>query len=705
MAISPMDDIRFASVVSDLVTLAKEYRDDREEFRLRAVQYYDGVMRDTEALEGYSSAVSRDVRAMVNKVLPSVVRTICGGEGMVKFEPTRAGEEEQAEQATEFFNTALLPECDAEAHITSAIHDALLQRNGILHWYYDERVEPKIAFHKGLNDLEFEALASDPGVEIIEDIQTMGLEGVIHDVRSKRIETDGRVLICAVPLEQFLIHPDAVSIETSPIVGRIQKLRRSDLVAMGYDPEVIAGLPVSGDDEDNVEEERRDLVSDDADDPDPSLEEVDYYDLYVRIDADGDGLAELRRVVMAGGCKAEHVLVNDYADEAPFCDLVAERKPHHWEGVAIADDMMPIQRIKTVLLRGLLDNVYMRNAQQPIVAQEALVDPQDVLNPQIGKPIRIKPGHSIRDVIQYNEVPFIAADVFNIYQFIDRIAENQTGITEASAGLAPDALQNMTAKASAMIENAGIGRTELMVRNIASGLRKAFAGMYRLFVRYTDKPRVARLTGGFVEVDPRHWNANLDVTVNVGQGAGTRERDLMMAQAVLGVQERLVATLGADNPFVKPENVYNAVMAIVGATGMQTPRRFITKPDKAEVNARLEAARNKPDPEQMKIQAQMAIEDKKIEASKAKEVAQGEADIAVAEFKSRLEAMVREQEARLREMEMASRERIELAKIEADQQMQREKLAVDLIMQPGPESPLDVASAVNATDAVSGQYP
>ena len=223
---------------------------------------------------------------------------------------------------------------------------------------------------------------------------------------------------------------------------------------------------------------------------------------------------------------------------------------------------------------------------------------------------------------------------------MDEEIVDRTGISEASSGLAPDALQNVTAKATAMIEQAGIGRTELMVRTFSDGLEKLFKGILKLTIKHQDKPRTVRLRGQWVTYDPRHWNAGMDVSVNTGLGAGTRERDMMMMQQVIGLQEKLLTALGPVNPYVKPDNLYNAIAKLVEAAGLRSTEQYFTEPNPEEIQKLLESQQNQPKPEEIKAKAQMQIEQAKLQsalqikqaemaANRDKEMAQMDADLKV----------------------------------------------------------------------------
>lgn len=685
-----MDETRFAATLADLITDCENYREERSADRIQAMNYYDGKMSDVPSEEGRSRVVSRDVRAAIKKVLPSVVRTILGNDKVVEFEPVSEGDEAKAEQATDYMNYVVLPESDGREAIQDAMHDALLLRNGIIRWWHDERQVIKVTNHTGLDDMAFaqlvaaddvEVLEHSPRLETIQQVDPMTGQPVemqvpVHDVKIKRAEPVRKIRLAAVPLEKFLIHPDAIDLDDALLVGMSERLRRADLVAMGYDRATIDALPEASTDLE-AEEERLQRRREYAEEvvTERMLQEVDYYEVYVRIDKDDDGIAELRRVVMAGGTGQENILEDEYWDDVPFADIACERRPHQWEGASVADDVTEIQRVKTVLLRQTLDNLYWQNMAQPAVQEGAIENPESVLNPQFGLPIRIKRGVSVADALQYNRVPFFAEQSFSMLGYLDNEAADRTGINDASSGMAPDALQNTTAKASAMIEAQGIGQTELIVRTLAHGLKRVFKGLLKLTIQHQDKPRSVRLKGKWVQFDPRSWDANMDATVNVGLGAGTRERDMMMMGQIIGLQEKIVANMGLDNPFVTPENFHKSITGMTAAAGIKSPDMYFTAPDPQDIERRKQEARQKPTPEQEKAQAQMQIEQMK--AQLAMQMKQADMQVQTNKEKAQMEADLQVKMAEMEKNAIARREQLEADAIKEEQKanLEREKMA------------------------------
>jgi len=702
-----MQDADLCKVVQSLVRDCEAYRVIQQPDRLRAMEYFDGEMKDTPSDDGRSKVVSRDVRGEVKKVLPSVIRIILGNDKVVEYQPNQQGDEAAADQATDYINSLVFPESDGPNAVHDAIDDALRLRNGIIKWWQDKKIEVKYSEHSGLDDMAFTQLVSDDAVEVLEHtarqetIETPhGVMPVpVHDCRIRRKITKSCPKLAAVTPENFLMHPDALTMLDSPIIGENYRIRRSDLVAMGYDRDKVDLIPMAGANSNEQDAEattrrREEWVRDDP--ASKAMEEIEYYELLARIDVDGDGIAELRRLVFAGGLNEKYLLENEPWDEINYADIVCERRPHQWEGNSVTDDVAEIQRIKTVLLRQTLDNLYWQNNQQPIVQEGKIVNPEAVTNPAFGLPIRVTAGLDVRTALGFNVVPFVADKSFQMLAYLDEEKHDRTGISDASSGMAPDALQNMTAKASAMIEQAGIGQTELMVRTIANCLKPVFRGLLKLIIQHQDQPRTVRLRNQWVEFDPRTWNADMDCTVNTGLGAGTRERDLMMMQFVLTMQEKLLAAFGPNNPFVKPDQLYNAVSKVVEAAGLKSPDMFFTKPDEQEIQALLQAQQNKPSPEQEKTQGALQIEqakgqvqmqmfDKKMQVEASKEREQRDADLVIKQAELEKETQAKVHDAQLKAQadadkmqlereKIASNERIALAKMESDAALKREEM-------------------------------
>lgn len=636
VTIEKMDDFQLVTQVGDLLDDAIQYTDDfiRPE-RLRAIKSADGKMDHLKSEEGRSSIVSHDEMAAITKSKPSIHRTILGSK-IAEYKPGGANDEEEAKQASDYFNEIIVPETDLDIAIENAVDDALRMGNGVLKWWYEERKSIRANDYTGLGDQQFEELTVDRDVKIPEHTQREELiqdgEGnelviTVHDARIIETITKDSIRVMAVPPEEIIKHPETNTMTDSPLIAHHSQDTRSELVAIGHDIDTIYDLPrASLRDADTEKDERERIVhlkretttNEDLQNNVPKeLEKVDIYECYVHIDFDGDGIAELRRVVLAGDRGQYELLENDYFNEIPLCDVIAKRQAHQWLGESVHDQIGDIQELKTVLLRQTIDNLYWQNNLQPIVEEASIINLNAVSHPQFGEPIRVRKGAG-KDALRYNIVPFVAEKSFNMLAYMDKDIEDRTGISQAAAGLEALDLQNVTAAATNMIERASTAQAEMIVKEVARSITPMLSGVLKLIVQHQDRPRTVRLRNKWVEIDPRAWNAEMDANVNIGLGAGTREKDMAAISLILNMQRELLTEFGPiNNPYVKHDQLYNSLAEMTAATGIKTVERFFTEPTKEDIQRIEQQQQQKdaqPDPQVLKVQAQIALDKQKAEA-------------------------------------------------------------------------------------------
>lgn len=674
------------TAVINMIRDAEQHEKDMGQHRLNAQAFYNGDSESVPFDKGRSELVSRDVRDHIKKALPSIMRTLLGSDKVVEFQPTGPGDEASAQQASDYINHVVLGRIDGHKIIFDAVHDALLLRNGILKAWIDERTEIKVSEHRGLSEDELLTLAGEEGVEVLE----YGPEGEpivfpggqsfqLYHIKIKRSEKISEVKASAVPRERFLIHPDAETVASSLLTGEREELRRSDLVAMGYDKDKVFELPTQ--EESETEEIARRGHVDQFDEAVRANDPITYWEVYVRVDMDGDGISELRRMCFGGQLTSDCLLDNEEVDEIPYADLTAMPQPHQWEGLSFFDDLWDVQQARTRFLRQTADNINWANNPQPVVDASKVLNMEAVMNPKFGQPIEFEGGADVRQTIQWYQPPVVANHSITMLEYLSGIGEDRSGVTDAASGLDPSALQNMTATASAMVNQGGIGQAELMVRNLAHGLQRFFKILLRMIVRHQDKEEIIRLRGEWVQVNPVHWDADMDVTVNVGLGAGTRERDMQTMQMVMQVQRQLIEGFGPNNPFVKPENLWNTLSRMVEAAGLKTPEMYFTKPEPQEVQKLLEqqgqGAKREAEMAQQEMQmkaqeaqAKIQLEQAKAAGAQAKEKAQMEADLIVED--KRIQADMVRQRAELEAKAALQQQEIAFEREQHDDKMRLE---------------------------------
>jgi hypothetical protein len=244
-----------------------------------------------------------------------------------------------------------------------------------------------------------------------------------------------------------------------------------------------------------------------------------------KTDFDEDGIAEMRRVCYAG----HEILHNEECDYVPFHSICPIPIPHKFYGHSLADRAMDLQLIKSTITRQMLDNLYLTNNYR-VGAVEGQVNLDDLLTSTAGGVVRMKNANAIVPMtVQSN-----AAQSFPMLQYLDEIQAKRSGVSDASQGLNPDILQNVTATAVNAMTSAAQGKLELVARIFAdTGVSSLFKGILHLVCKYQQKERILRINNKYVPFDPREWNTEYNITVNVGLGTGSKQEQLATMQMIL----------------------------------------------------------------------------------------------------------------------------------------------------------------------------
>jgi hypothetical protein len=555
--------------------------------RALATEYYYGQPFGDEE-EGRSQVVSMDVRDTVQGILPSLMRIFFGPERVVEFTPQGPEDVQNAEQATDYVDFIFKRDNPGFKILHSAFKDALVRKCGIVKYWWDESVEVKAESFSMLDEQSMMMLTENPDVEIsaVREYPVPGTEPMndaqgimtpppmMYDVEIKRRIKSGKVKIEALPPEEFLIDRRAKSIDEATFVGHRTMKTVSDLVAMGYDYDEMVEVAGNGNDFDhNQEYTARNpfAVISTANNGDPSSKSVLYIEGYLKVDFDGDGIAEMRRICTVG--TSNKVIRNEIVDDRQFADFCPDPEPHTFFGMCPADVVMDIQRIKSNVQRGILDSL-----AQAIHPRTAIVEGQanmeDVLNTEVGAVIRMRaPG-----MVQPFTTPFVGQAAFPMLDYLDDIKQTRTGISKAAAGLDADALQSTTKAAVSATVNAAHQHIEMIARIFAeTGLRKLFTGILKLVVENQDRARMVRLRNTFVPIDPRSWDSKMDVTVNVGVGDGTIEDRINILNQVAMRQEMLIEKTGPNNPVVTIPQYTNTLTKMLQLAGIKDSQNYFNQ--------------------------------------------------------------------------------------------------------------------------------
>jgi hypothetical protein len=638
-------------------------------------------------VEGKSQIVTGEVAEAIDGALPSLVRIFTGSDNIVVFEPQGPKDEASAKQATDYCNWVFNRDNAGVAILHDWFKDALLQKNGIVKAYWEDKEDVTKERYFDLSNDELAMLMSDETMEIVEQdttefpifdpmgqpvIDPMGMPvmGATHNVVVQQKKKSGKVTIENVPPEEFLISKKARTIADSPFVAHRQMLTRSTLVAMGFNKKQIEGLQMGDALAYTPERVARYSAGEQpyqVQTDDPSMQEIEVFECYVKTDIDGKGIASLVQVFYASNEILEDAKGKEMIEEVdyvPFHSICPIPIPHKFFGNSLADRTVDLQLIKTTITRQMLDNLYLTNNAR-VVAVEGQVNLDDLLTSTAGGVIRAKSQGAVQQLVVQN----VANQAFPMLQYLDTVQSKRTGVSDASQGLDPAILQNVTAAAVASMQQAGAGKIELMARIFAeTGVKSLFQGILHLLCKYQDKARVVRMRGEFVEFDPRTWANQYDVSINVGLGAGNRQEQMAMLSMVLAKQEQLIGQYGPANPYVSPAQYRGTLGRMVEIAGFKDSAEFY----KAITPEQDQMLSNPPPQEQQmppEIQALMARTQAEIQANQAK----AQADLQMQQQQMQIDMQMAQQKAAL---EMQLMREKEMAKLQLEREKQQAYFAL-----------------------------
>lgn len=630
---SPLTEEEYQGALKTAIQDATDYIDTEiAPARERAQRYYRADPFGNEE-EGRSQVVMSEVRDVILAMMPSLLRVFTSSEKPVEFAPRRAEDVAMAEQATDYVSYVFNVDNPGFSLLHSAFKDALKAKLGVFKWYTETTTSVREETYSGIDDAQLNVLQQDGDIEVLSvaavgegmlDPMT-GMPSSLYDVNIRRRVVSKRQKVQVVPPEEFLIARNARDIDSADYVGHRCFKTMSELIEMGYsrdDIEEHGGS--SGTFETNVEAQIRNpglrdfFQGAEATDVDPAMRRYFYVESYMRIDKDGDGVAELRRICSIGD--AAHIVHDEVVDEVKFAVICPDPESHMVIGSSIADQVMDLQLIKSNVVRNTLDSLAQVIHPRTVVVEGA-VNMDDVLNVETGGVIRAtQPG-----MIQELGSTFVGQQAMPIIAYLDDVKASRTGMSKASQGLDPDVLQSTTKAAVTATMSAAQERLEMVARIFAeTGIKRLFRGLLKEVIRHQDRPRVIRLRNQWVPIDPRSWDADMDVVVNVGLGTGSIEQRVQLLTTVIAQQKEILQTLGPNNPLVSIKQLRNTMAQVLELSGLKDASRYFSEitpeaeaqmaqpqqpqPDPAQILAQVEAQKIQKDIEIAGMKAQLEIE-------------------------------------------------------------------------------------------------
>jgi len=593
------DASNYDSIVRALIEDAISFEEsvlapDREE----NLEFFYGELPRQEG-EGKSSAVSTDFRDTVMAILPSLIRIFTSSERVANCVPNHQGQEEAAKQCTDYLNYVLWEDNPGFLILHDIIKDALRCKTGVTRWYTDHSEEVTEHEYSNVTVEQIQTLVSEnPTLEVLEHVPSQTHPQMLESLRVRFTKSKPIVKIMSVPLDEFRISRKARDVDSAPLIGHDQIVPISVLVEQGYDLEDIAAYANASPRNFSVDRIFRNEGLDEGDVSDAW--DIRYGCYYVRIDKDGDGIDELREIKTVGD--NHHIIHDEVVEYANFAVWCPDPEPHTLVGDSPADLVKDIQTIKTNMLRGSLDSLA-QSIWPRTVFNQTTTNADDVLNDEIGAPIRTMgdPNSSVTSITHQ----FVGQPVFQMFGVMEQLRQSRTGISDASKGVDPRALQSTNVTGIDAIVQGAQERIELCARILAeTGMKQLFKGILREIVAHPNQERTIQLRGKWVTVDPSTFDPTMRISINPTLGKGSDMTRLMVLQDVKQTQTAIMTQFGVENPLCGIQEFRNTLTDILAIANVKNVGRYYKEIDEATVKKIAETPKE-PDAATLLAQSEM----------------------------------------------------------------------------------------------------
>jgi hypothetical protein len=622
---------------------------------------YEEILGPTEG-PSKSSYVSTDVRDAILTMLPSLVRIFAASENVISLVPRSPADDVMAEQATNYVNYVFWHDNAGFLTLYGAFKDALTLRTGYIKWWTDKTREVK---RKSFVNITFEQLqtllSEDPNAKpvpgTLKQNETGGLDVVIEGTENKPLTR-----VEGVPPEEMRLDRYARTFSKSRIVGHERIVSIDELTAMGYPRDLCANFLQTQDVhnftmEAMIRNPGRGMSTRVGDG-------VLYGEWYIRVDTDGDGIAELRYICTMG--EAHEIVADQPANRIKFALFSCDPISHTLVGDSIADLTIDIQRIKTNMTRGVLDSLA-ESINPKTVINELVTNLDDALNDDLGAVIRTRGDP--QNAVQFASTPFVGQQALPILEYLDAVQQKRTGLSDAARGLDPKVLQSSTMIGVEAVINGQQERTELVARVLAeTGYRDLFHGLFNEIVENENQVRTLRVNGNWQTYHTSMFDADMSVEVNPTLGKGSDTLRMMTLQQIKQDQQMVFSQFGPQNPVVGIPEMLNTITDMLTIANIKNVSRYFKTPSPQQLQAIMSAPK---EPDAMTIAAKANYERVKMQTAQAMGDQQFNVQKQAQDEAYRRDALAQRQandaeKIRVQEAEMALQHNVDMAQVVVD---------------------------------------
>ena len=510
--------------------------------RLRSTYEYAGLPIGHLAPQGVSQIVDTSTTEVVEAYIAILAQLFLNNGKIARFVPfdETPGAFKAAREAGLITNYCIFKKNKGWEILECWMKSALLWKNAIIRWDYVENFDYSYEEYDKIDQDRLDELLADENVELVGDLKfenefeddQQNAKLTYVDVRIRKKMDKSTVKLQNIPPESFRISRDASSIEESTFVGIQTEMTRSEIrkiwpdiaekiteeewSMMGnddhwqgnarYSEDIAARKLITG------QEYWQGSVSQEIF-PTEANRQVVITECWINVDRDGDGIAELKHIIVAG----KHILFEEDVDMIPLASLVPINIPYEFYGLSMADFTRSSTLASTAILRGFVENTYLTN-YAPKLADPNVVDFSALQNM---KPKQIVPTNGNPQTAVFPlPAETISTGTVPLLEHLQLIKEQATGMSKAAQGI-NDSLyvSGNSEEKVAQVQNASQLRIQHIAKRFAeTGFKKLIGGVYETMRRNMQSKMNVYSQGVYASVDPGSLPEALEVEIMLDIG-------------------------------------------------------------------------------------------------------------------------------------------------------------------------------------------
>ena len=588
--------------------------------------------------DGLSAAVDQSVAAMVEAVVSQMMPGFDLDEVAV-FDARGAADVDQARLESRVCNMYLQDKNRGYATIQEALRNALLLRNGILKVWTEEEVQVTTRHYEAINSLELEmAMLKDAPVQEVEIVGEPTLNGGDDsiDISIKKTTWFRRLSVDSVDTTEFIVPKNYwdIDLSGSPMVGERYFLTASDLRGLGISQKQIDKLGTGETAQTssrgtgtgiNPRNRGSDNTNEQNNHGDKSMSLYECFEMYIKIDFDGDGVAERRRFLYVGGVTGGTVLKNEPWPSQPYASGTPFLQPQRWLGMSLYDKLREIENMKTDALRQYSDNLaYANNAE--VLAVDGAVVMEDLKARRPGGINRVDDINAVRELVVRSN----GQESQSFLNYMDQVRSEMGGasldLQNAQLQLAGDTAHGVERQYTSKEQLA-----QLMTRTLAETLiRQTMLLIHEELRRQFPERAEINLGNQFISYAPGDWPVRDELTIVAGMTVSERRDRRAALEGVLMQQEKLFGAGMGAGILSDMQTYHSSLIDWTSAGGLRNPRRYWIDPrsdqsieaQQTAQTQKQQASEQQANVERRLFDTQLQIENSKVRADLLKSAGQ-----------------------------------------------------------------------------------